>query len=51
MRIEKWIYKGKEVEVPILDDEEIEINEDNPELEITKDLSKELKNVGGLHDK
>lgn len=48
MRIEKLIYKGREIEVPILDEEEIEINEDNPELEKTKDLTEEL---GDLNDK
>jgi len=48
MRIEKLIYEGKEVEVPILDEEEIEINEENPKLEKTKDLTEEL---GDLNDK
>lgn len=28
MRIEKWKYEDKEIEVPILDDEEIEQNDD-----------------------
>lgn len=50
MRIEKWIYEGKEVEVPILEDYEIETNEDNPELENTKNLSDLLKNVGDQID-
>ena len=50
MKIEKWIYEGKEVEVPILDADEIETNEGNPKLEITKDLSEEIKNVGDVSD-
>ena len=28
MRIEKWKFEDKEIEVPILDDEEIEKNDD-----------------------
>ena len=45
MKIEKWIYKGKEVEIPILEENEIETNEDI-ELDQTKDLTKELENIG-----
>ena len=44
MKIEKWIYKGEEIEVPIVDDDEIEKNLE--ELENTRDLSKELSNLG-----
>ena len=50
MKIEKWIYKGEEVEVPILEENEIEKNIDLSELDITKDLSKELKEVGDLNN-
>jgi len=46
MRIEKWIYKGEEVEVPILEEDEIEVNMDNPDFDTTKDLSEELEKVG-----
>ena len=45
MRIEKWSYKGKEIVVPILEEEEIEKNEDIDELEITKDLTEDLKGM------
>lgn len=45
MRIEKWNYKGKEIVVPILEEEEIEKNEDIDELEITKDLTEDLKGM------
>lgn len=46
MKIEKWKYKGKEIDVPILDEEEIEINEIIDELEKTKDLKELLSNRG-----
>lgn len=47
MKIEKWMYKGEEIEVPILEDDEIEENlKSNVDLEKTKDLSEELNVVG-----
>lgn len=46
MKIEKWIYKGEEVEVPVLEEDEIEVNMDSPDFDITKDLTKELEKVG-----
>lgn len=47
MKIEKWMYKGEEIEVPILDDDEIEENlKIQEDLEKTRDLSKELKELG-----
>lgn len=46
MKIEKWLYKGKEVDVPIFDEEEIEKNEEIPELENTIDLKEVLNNIG-----
>lgn len=45
MRIEKWIYKGEEVDVPILSKEEVEENVDITELEQTKDLTNILKDI------
>ena len=45
MKIEKWIYNGEEIEVPILEDDEIEKNIDINNLENTKDLTEELKDV------
>lgn len=33
MKIEKWIYKGKEIEVPILEEDEIEANEEPKKAE------------------
>jgi hypothetical protein len=50
MKIEKWIYEGKEVEIPILEEDEFEFNMDESNLDITKDLSKELENVGDLNN-
>lgn len=44
MKIEKWIYKGEEINVPIVEEDEIEKNLE--ELENTLDLSKELSNLG-----
>ena len=44
MKIEKWIYKGEEVEVPIVEEDEIERDLDI--LEHTKDLTEELKKLG-----
>lgn len=43
MKIEKWIYNGKEIDVPIVDDDDIEINEDLDYLENTIDLSNKDK--------
>ena len=40
MKIEKWIYEGKEIEFPIFEENEIENNEDfNDNLEDTLELS------------
>ena len=51
MKIEKWMYKGKEIEVPIIDEEEIERNEDfDQDLENTLELRKELKNIGDINE-
>ena len=51
MKIERWIYQGKEIEIPICEEQDVEVNEvfedEIEELEKTKDLSKlreELKN-------
>lgn len=46
MKIEKWLYKGKEVDVSIFDEDEIEINEDTPEFENTIDLKEVLSDIG-----
>ena len=46
MKIEKWIYKGNEIDVPIFDEDEIETNEEFTELEKTKDLKELLGNKG-----
>ena len=42
MKIEKWIYKGKEVNVPIVEENEIETNEDI-EMDKTLDLTEVLE--------
>lgn len=39
MKIEKWKYNNQEIDVPILDEDEIETNEDIEELEKTIDLT------------
>lgn len=46
MKVEKLFYKGVEVKVPILEENEIEQNEnfDNDELEKTLEISEKLKN-------
>ena len=47
MRVEKWNLNGKEVDLTIFDEEDIETNENNEEdLENTKDISKLLNNDG-----
>lgn len=51
MKIEKWIYKGKEIAVPILEKDEIETNEDVDYLENTIDLTKTIENLGDKNDK
>lgn len=45
MKIETWNYKGKEIEVPILEEDEIEKNIDI-DLEKTLDLTEELIKLG-----
>ena len=45
MRIEKWNYKGKEIDVPIVEEDEIEKNLVD-DLDKTKDLSEELSKLG-----
>ena len=47
MRIEKWMYNGEEIEVPILDEEDIDKNLDiNNDLEKTIELSEVINNIG-----
>lgn len=46
MKIEKWKYKGEEIEIPILDEDEIEKNESLDDLEKTIDLSEVIYNIG-----
>ena len=50
MKIEKWIYKGKEIDVPIFEEEEIEKNEEIPEFENTIDLTEVLNNIGDQYE-
>ena len=45
MKIEKWMYKGKEVEVPVFEEDEIETNENIKDLEKTKELTSELEEI------
>ena len=45
MRIEKWKYEDKEVEVPILDEEEMETNDDDDELDNTMEMTFEEGNT------
>lgn len=46
MKIEKWKYNDTEIEIPILEDDEIEKNEDFETIENTIDLSEVLYNIG-----
>jgi len=51
MKIEKWMYKGEEIEVPILEENEIEENlKTQVDLEKTRDLSEELKILGDSNE-
>ena len=45
MKIEKWKYQDKEIDIPIFDMDEIETNEDIDTLEKTKDLTETLENI------
>ena len=45
MRIEKWKYEDKEVEVPILDEEEMETNDDGDELDNTMEMTFDEEDV------
>jgi len=41
MRVEKWIYKGQEIYIPILEENEIETNEDiHKQNELQEDKEK-----------
>ena len=51
MRVEKWNLNGKEIDIEIVDENEYEENIDPSKLEETKDLSKELKQIGDNDDK
>ena len=46
MKIEKWKYRDTEIEIPILDDDEIEKNEDLTNFEKTIDLSEIVYDIG-----
>jgi len=51
MKIEKVIYAGEEIEVPILEENEIEENlKTQVDLEKTRDLSEELKILGDSNE-
>lgn len=50
MKIEKWKYKDTEIDVPILDDYEIETNEDIVDLEKTKELTEILESIDKEND-
>lgn len=50
MRIEKWNYKGEEIEVPILEDDEIEKNINIENIENTQDLTEELKKMVDINE-
>ena len=51
MKIEKWNYKGEEIEIPILEGDEIERNLDiESKLESTQDLTEDLKNIGDINE-
>lgn len=45
MKIEKWKFNGKEIDIPILEEEDKEQNEDIEPLESTIDLTETLKNM------
>lgn len=45
MKIEKWKYQGREVDVRILEEDEIEKNEYFDDLEDTLDLTEQLENI------
>lgn len=51
MKIEKWKYKGEDVDLMILDESGIETNEELEDLEKTQDLTKDLENVVDNNDK
>ena len=47
MKIEKWMYNGEEVEVPILEEDDVENNLDiNNDLEKTMDLREVIDSIG-----
>lgn len=50
MKVEKWIYKGKEIDVPILEEDEIEQNEEVDYLEKTIDIRNVLEKEGDFDD-
>ena len=43
MRVEKWNFEGKEVDVTILDEDEIEKNDPSDDFENTIDLEEIMK--------
>ena len=50
MKIEKWKYKGEIIDVPIVEEEDIEKNINIDTIENTKDLTDELKNIGDINE-
>lgn len=50
MKIEKWKYKDQEIEIPILEDEDIERNEILDKLEKTINLNEVLQEVGDIYE-
>lgn len=50
MKIEKWKFKGEEIDVPILDKDEVEVNVDMNDLEDTVDLTQILKENEEHHE-
>ena len=50
MKVEKWLYKDKEIDVPVFEESEIETNEETPEFENTIDLTEVLKDIGEANE-
>lgn len=50
MKIEKWKYRDTEIEIPILEEDEIEKNENLDDLENTIDLSKVVESIGEIYE-
>ena len=50
MKVEKWKYKGELIDIPIVEEDDIETNINIDTIENTRDLTEDLKKIGDINE-